>query len=85
MSGQIEDFEIKQKIRIGKIYWSYYTLARREGTEGVTVREHRGDRGSELPGLECKIHPLKLRPANVMMFFLFRAEIRTSADAITLF
>ena len=32
------------------------------GTEGA--------RGSELSGLECKIHQLKLRPADAMMFFL---------------
>ena len=28
-----------------------------------------GARGSELSGLECKIHQLKLRPADAMMFF----------------
>ena len=39
------------------------------GTEGVTVRGHMGPRGSELSGLECKIHQLKLRPADAMMFF----------------
>ena len=49
------------------------------------ARGHRGARGSELSGLKCKIHQLKLRPADAMMFFLFRAEIRTSADAMTLF
>ena len=39
------------------------------GAEGVTVRGHRGTRGSELSGLECKIHQLKLRPAAAMMLF----------------
>ena len=41
----------------------------RGGAERVTVRGHRGARGSELSGLECKIYQLKLRPANAMMFF----------------
>ena len=41
----------------------------RGGAEGVTVRGHRGTRGSELSGLECKIHQLKLRPAGAMMLF----------------
>ena len=62
--------------------------ARREGGQKASlsgVRGHRGTRGSELLGLECKIHQLKLRPADAMMFFLFRAEIRTSADAMTFF
>ena len=49
------------------------------------ARGHREARGSELSGLECKIHQLKLRPADAMMFFLILAEIRTSADAMTLF
>ena len=40
------------------------------GAEGVTVWGHMGARGSELSGLECKIHQLKLRPADAMMFFL---------------
>ena len=31
------------------------------GAEGVTVRGHMGARGSELSGLENKIHQLKLR------------------------
>ena len=30
-----------------------------------------GARGSELSGLECKIHQLKLRLADAMMFFFF--------------
>ena len=33
------------------------------------ARRHRGCQGSELSGLECKIHQLKLRPADAMMFF----------------
>ena len=33
------------------------------------ARGHRGTRGSELSGLECKIHQLKLRPAGAMMLF----------------
>ena len=33
------------------------------------ARGHRGTRGSELLGLECKIHQLKLRPAGAMMLF----------------
>ena len=33
----------------------------RGGAEGVTVRGHRGARGLELSGLECKIYELKLR------------------------
>ena len=49
--------------------------ARREGgrAERVTVWGHRGARGSELSGLECKIHQLKLRPADAMInaTFLF--------------
>ena len=54
---------------------------------GGGQRDHcPGARGSKLSGLECKIHQLKLRPADAMMlFFLFRAEIRTSVDAMTLF
>ena len=43
--------------------------AERGGAERVTVRGHRGTRGSELSGLECKIHQLKLRPAGAMMLF----------------
>ena len=31
------------------------------------ARGHRGTGGSELSGLECKIHQLKLRPAGAMM------------------
>ena len=30
-----------------------------------------GARGSEFSGLECKIHQLKLRSANAMMFFFY--------------
>ena len=65
--------------------------ARREGgAEGVTARGP-GDTGG--PGvqncqvycLECKIHQLKLRPADAMIFFLLWAEIRTSAKAMTFF
>ena len=37
---------------------------------GVTVRGHMGAWGSELSGLECKIHQLKLWPADAIMFFL---------------
>ena len=33
------------------------------------ARGHRGTRGFELSGLECKIHQLKLRPAGAMMLF----------------
>ena len=33
------------------------------------ARGHKGTRGSELSGLECKIHQLKLRPAGAMMLF----------------
>ena len=33
------------------------------------ARGHRGARGSELSGLECKIHQLKLRPVGAMMLF----------------
>ena len=33
------------------------------------ARGHKGTRGSELSGLECKIHQLKLRPADAMMLF----------------
>ena len=40
------------------------------GAEGVTVRGHMGAWGSELSGLECKIHQLKLQLADAMMFFL---------------
>ena len=39
------------------------------GAERVTVQGHMGARGSELSGLQCKIHQLKLRPADAMMFF----------------
>ena len=35
------------------------------------AQKHRGTRGSELSGLECKIHLLKLRPADAMMFFFY--------------
>ena len=35
------------------------------------ARGHRGARGSELSGLECKIHQLKLRPADALMFFFY--------------
>ena len=44
---------------------------RRGGRRGHCpgAREHRGTRGSELSGLECKIHQLKLRPAGAMMLF----------------
>ena len=49
-----------------------YRQARREGVR----RGHcPGARGSKLSGLECKIHQLKLRPADAMMFFGFWAEI----------
>ena len=44
------------------------------GAEGVTVRVHMGARGSELSGLECKIHQLKLWPADAMMFFLISSR-----------
>ena len=60
---------------------------KRGGAEGVTVRGlgDTGGPGFRISGLECKIHQLKLRPADAMMFFLlFQAEIRTSADAMTL-
>ena len=40
------------------------------GAEGVTVQGHMGAQGSELSGLECKIHQLKLWPADAIMFFL---------------
>ena len=33
------------------------------------ARGHRGTRSSELSGLECKLHQLKLRPAGAMMLF----------------
>ena len=47
--------------------------AEREGRRGhcSEARGYRGARGSELSGLECKIHQLKLRPADAMMFFFF--------------
>ena len=50
---------------------SYYSQARQDGgkAEGIAVGGHRGARGSELSGLECKIHQLKLRPADAMTFF----------------
>ena len=41
--------------------------ARREG--GARRGHCPGARGSELSDLECKIHQLKLRPADAMMFF----------------
>ena len=45
-----------------------------------------GARGSEMSGFECKIHQLKVWSADaIMFFFLFRDEIRTSADAMILF
>ena len=46
----------------------------RGGAEGVTcpvAREHRGAWGSELSGLECKIHQLKPWPEDAMIFFYF--------------
>ena len=47
--------------------------ARREGGRRghcLGARGHREARGSELSGLECKIHQLKLRPVDSMMLFL---------------
>ena len=35
------------------------------------ARGHRRTRGSELSGSECKIHQLKLRPADAMSFFFY--------------
>ena len=50
------------------------TQARREGGRSghcPGARGHRGARGSKLSGLERKIHQLKLRPADAIMFFFY--------------
>ena len=43
--------------------------ARRGGSRKGHCPGTQGARGSELSGLECKIHQLKLRPADAMMLF----------------
>ena len=57
-----------------------YRQARRE--EGAEGGHCAGARGSELSGLECKIHQLKLRPADLMMFFYFGPKFDGRYDLI---